>query len=333
METTDLLKRVRIIAVLMFISLRIMNGQDRIITIQNDTIHCRIVSISSTNIQYEQRIEGYTIGKFIPIEQVLTYLRRSQQGEINTFEQTGSNAPKPEHRWVIGVYPGGGSILASTANDENEMIAMGIPKSQAVDYNKKLKQGWSIGSDIHYMFSDYFGLGAKYSLFTSSVQKDFTIQINNMSVSMIPEFACVGMNERMYIHYAGPSVIFRQWLDDNRTFQLTEMLSAGYVHYRDETRMDPNQYTFLYYPNMYGAPVAIYNILGESNTWGANVGLSVEYFPVPWLSVGVNAGFMYARLTKVDISTKETKQTVELDKKDYQSLARLDYSLGIRFHF
>ena len=314
-----------VFSLLLFLSLQIISGQDKIVTIQNDTIHCRIVSVSPTHIQYEQKMgNGYIIGKLISTEHVSEYLR-SASSEPNLRYSTDRQKIRPAYPWLIGIYLGGGSLLASTADDEKSMIDMGIPKLQAVDYNKKLKHGWSFGGDIHYMFSDDFGFGAKYSLFTSSVQKDFTVVLN----SMLPEYACMGMKEIQYIHYAGLSAIFRQWLDENRQFQLTETLSAGYVHYRNETRMDPNQYTFL---NIYGT-AAIYNILTESNTWGANVGISADYFPVSCLSVGVSAGFMYARLTKADVSTKETTQTVELEKKDYQSLARLDYLLNIRFYF
>ena len=328
MVSANLLKRMKklLFGILVFIPLQMASGQDKIITILQDTIHCRIVSVSPTRIQYEQTVEdGYKVGKSIPTEQVSVYLRSTSSSEPNPMYSIDRQRTKPAHSWLIGIYAGGGSLLASTANDEKDMIDMGISKSQAVDYNKKLKHGWSIGGDIHYMFSDDFGLGAKYSLFASSVQKDFAIAVN----SMLPEFACVGMKEIQYIHYAGPSAIFRQWLDEKHQFQLTETLSAGYVHYRDEMRMDPNQYTFL---DIYGT-AAIYNILTESNTWGANVSFSADYFPVSWLSVGVSAGFMYARLTKADVSTKETTQTVKLDKEDYQSLARLDYLFQIRFHF
>jgi len=238
-------------------------------------------------------------------------------------------APKPVHRWMIGIHPGRASQLASTADDEKAMIEMGIPKWQAAEYNKKLSHGWNFGGDIHYMISDNFGLGAKYMLFASSVQKDFTVSLN---YSYLPEFVCVGMNEKEYIHYVGPSVIFRQWLNKNRQFQLAETLSAGYVYYRDEMRMDPKQYSLISIP-ISGGYIPIYNYLAEGKTWGANVGLSFDYFPMPWLSVGANVAFMYARLTKIDLSTKETSQKVDLEKKDYSYLTRFDYSLGIRFHF
>ena len=319
-----------IFSLLMILPLQMVSGQDKIITMQRDTILCRIVSFSSTHIQYEQKVDGYLVGKFIPTEQVLTYLRTSPLAQIDPYDWASRQQTKPSkpvNRWMIGVYPGGSTLLASTANDENAMIASGIPKSQAVDYCKKLNRGWSIGGDFHYMSTDNFGFGAKYSLFSSTVKKDLTIAIN----SILPEFLCVGMDERMYIYYAGPSALFRQWLDENRKFQLTETLSAGYVHYRDETRIDPNQYSFISYPGLYG-PVPIYNVLTVGSAWGANATISADYFPVSWLSVGVNAGLMYARLTKMDISTKEMTQTVDLDKKNEQSISRFDYSLCIRFH-
>ena len=242
----------------------------------------------------------------------------SGQNKIFAFWQ---NMPEPEHRLVAGIHAGGGYLMATAVSNDNSMIKKGISASQANDFNKKLKYGWTAGGDIHYMFSDYIGVGAQYSLFSSSAQKDFLATIQ--PVSAISQYVHVGMNEMQYIHYAGPSVIFyRRWFDENKTFQLTGALSAGYVHYRKETRIDPTQYTAFYYS------------LNRGNTWGANAGVSVEYFPLSRLSVGINAGFNYARLTQVNEQTNdETTRTVESRKIDYsQSLARLDYSLIIRFH-
>ena len=325
--------KIFIVCVLFSVPLQIVKGQDRIITVQQDTVHCRIVSVTSNHIHYEQMEGRYAVGKFIPIEQVSTYFRSPQSSAPVSYKHGYRQIQIPTYRWQAGVHFGRASFLSSTANDERSMIDMGIPKSQAKDYNRQLKHGWSINGDIHYMFTDFFGLGAKYSFFTSSVQKDMTINPYGLfNYNNIPEFFSIGMREIQYIHHAGPSVIFRQRLSEKIKLYLAETLSIGYVHYRNEGRFDPNKYTFVY-QNMYGASVPIYNLLTEANTWGANVGLSAEYFPVSRLSVGVSAGFSYARLTKVDISTKETTQTVELEKIDYVSLARLDYSICVRFHF
>ena len=82
-----------IICLLMFIPLQMVSGQDRIITIQNDTIHCRILSISPAHIHYEQKAENeYVVGRFISAEQVLTYLRG----------QTDSQKPKLVNKHYLG---------------------------------------------------------------------------------------------------------------------------------------------------------------------------------------------------------------------------------------
>ncbi|MCL1937451.1 MAG: hypothetical protein FWF52_03525 [Candidatus Azobacteroides sp.] len=309
------MKKSLIALLLLLFSLQFLSGQDKIITIEQDTILCRIVAISPAYIHYEQKGENQqVIGKFIPTEQVLEFLRTTPSSETNPYLWIGDRQKiKPARPWLIGIQLGGASILTSSANDERAMINMNIPKSQASDYCKQLKQGWSFSGDIHYLLSNLFGVGARYSFFVSSAQQDFAIKANDY----YPEYMYLNIKEKQMIHYVGPSVIFQQWLDKNHKFQLNETLSAGYVHYRDEVRM------------MFPYP----NLLVEGNTWGANVGLSAEYYPVSYLSVGLNADLIYAKLTKLDYSTKEETQTVNLNKNDQLNLLRLDYSLSIRFHF
>ena len=307
-----------IVGLLMCIPLQIVSGQDKIITIQNDTIYCRIVSVSSTRIQYEQRVENqYVVGKFIPREQVLEYYQDPQSVEINSYYRTERQKSKPSHRFLVGAQVGASFLMKSSIEDKKKIMDnMGMSESQEKDYYNQLKRGWHLHGDIHYMESDNFGLGVKYSFFTSSAQKDF---IMNLYGEYLPTYVCVGLKEKQYIHYAGPSVFFRQWLGENKKFQLAETFSMGYVRYRDELRMD--------------ATFNLDNALIKGSTWGANCGMSLDYFPKSCLSIGANVGFMYARLTKLHFSDKESTQTVELPKEYYQSLSRLDCSISIHYHF
>ena len=49
-------------------------AQDKIITQQNDTIHCIITSISDGRVYFEQQAtDGTTIGKSMPVSQVSEY--------------------------------------------------------------------------------------------------------------------------------------------------------------------------------------------------------------------------------------------------------------------
>jgi hypothetical protein len=309
-----------IISLLIFTSLQIVSGQDKIITIQNDTIHCRIVAFSPTHIQYEQKMENRRmINKFIPMDQVSVYFRNPQSTiEINTYNRTERQKSKPAHRWMGGMQTGGSFSMASSDESWRSQTInnLGMTQVQVDHFNKQFKLGWHLNGDIHYMDTENVGLGVKYSFFASSAQNDFFVEVYSEE---IPTYVCVGMKVNQYIHYAGPSVIFRQWLGNQQKCQLTEMLSVGYVGYRDEFRID--------------ATFNFDNALIKGNTWGVNCGMSFDYFLKSWLSVGANAGFMYARLTELQISDKKSTQTGKLDSKYYQSLARIDCSLGIRFIF
>jgi hypothetical protein len=251
-----------IISLLVFIPLQIVNGQDKIITIQHDTIFCRIVSVSATHIQYEQKGENqYMVGKFIPTEQVFEYYRGGSFPEIKPSYRANKRLNGPERRRSIGMNAGGSYLLASTTDAEKELIDMGMPKSDVTDYYRQFKRGWHFSGEIHYLLFEYFGLGVTYTLFTSSTQKEFKIPVPSVSGF---QYLSLDIKEREYIHYAAPSVMFRQWLDKNRRLQLTETLSAGFVHYRDKMRM--------------GSTNAIINALAKSNTWGTKADLSLCYY-------------------------------------------------------
>lgn len=234
---------------------------------------------------------------------------------------------KPKHRWVIGISPGRSALLAANAIDANSLKEINIPKSLTNDYRHP-KSGWNFHSDVHYLITANFGLGAKYMMFTSSAQQNFTISTDDYTTPFysFPPYHTgmlyLGFKERLYIQYAGPSVISQQWLNQKHRFQLAETLSAGYVYYRNEMRQVST------YPNR-----MIPNHLVESGTWGVCSGLSFNFFPQTWLSFGVKADMMFARLTYLHLSTKDLDKTSKLGKNDYEYLTRLDYSLAIRFHF
>jgi len=76
-----------------------------------------------------------------------------------------------------------------------------------------------------------------------------------------------------------------------------------------------------------------YNLLTEGNSWGGSIQASIEYYPLSWLSVGVNAGFFTTTFKTVNVSNSDTSVEQRLDRADYLNMSRLDYSLGLRFHF
>jgi len=135
-----------IISFLILIPLQIVSGQDKIITIQHDTIFCRIVSVSSTHIQYEQKDENQDIvGKFLPTEQILEYYRNSQSSDINSDRQM----PKPvnKHYFGFNITPGIGKYIGrySSTWDEN-YFGVGVEYTNRLD-NTEVGAGLIISNE------------------------------------------------------------------------------------------------------------------------------------------------------------------------------------------
>ena len=207
---------------ILFLPLQIISGQDRIVTNQQDTINCLIISVWANHIEYQQKNEdGFMVGKFIPNEQVSEYFRKNQLENHLTF-----NKEKfiPERRFMFDIQVGGAIMLAFDANEEMKLLNMLAPNSQTKNYITQLKYGWNFSSDIHYLLSDKFGLGLRYSLFASSALQNFTLEYHTNT------YLCTELKENLYIHYLAPSLYFYQWIDDFQKFQFNQKLSAGYLY-------------------------------------------------------------------------------------------------------
>jgi hypothetical protein len=319
------MKRYIFSSLLLFVAAQIVNGQDRIITVERDTILCRIVSISNDWIRYEQQTEVESVGRFIPIAQVHEY-----QWHSRVFESNSRPLSKDISPLVFGLRFGGSLLVASSKASEKSMgDILGIPASQATDFHRKLKQGWTASADLHYLASDHFGIGVRYSLFFSQAEApSLVINTGYPAVSGVDTYYTIGFKENMYVHHIGPSFIFPIWLDRGKNCMLTPSLSIGYTHYRSELRIDPNQYSFISDPTK-----VVYNGLIEASNWGLGLGTSFNYFPLSWLSIGASAYFVYCHFSRVTVSTAGHTETQNLDRKDYQNLSRLDAALNICFHF
>ena len=342
-----------IISFILLLVFTYAQGQDKIITIQRDTIYCKIVSISLKFMKYEQESYNHAKATYsIPMEQVREYSLGLQPQESLPATITKGQPVKPSpavsdkkqsvkpspavsnkkqstesfERWRIGLDAGGSYLLKYLAGPTQAMVEKGVsPSSQADIFYKRLRKGMSAGGDIHYMFNPSCGIGVKYSLFYSSTQIDYDVNDVNSGVSY-------PANEKgsFTLHYVGPSFLLRQWLDANHKFRLNEELSLGYVFLRNEEHYDANQYLFT-------NPVTNetqYGILTEGKNFSGFFQLSFEYYPAPWLSFGVNAGItpvVFRSLNVRDNYGVGVKKYLGSD--NYFELSHLDYSLGLRFHF
>ena len=297
-----------------------MLAQDKIVTISGDTILCRIVSISNDHIVYEQQIDKKNIlGKTILLSEVGEYFREPYTQLTNGLFSSRA----PEKVWLLGLSVGGGHLPWLLENVTEESAGNS-------DY-KKMDDGFALNANVHYLVTQNVGFGIQYSFFTSGYKGNYPTMIE----LSYPIYSNSTIRERQYIHYAGISVLFRQFLDGNHKFSLNETFGGGLLLYRAESQSS----TFLpYTTGFYTTSFSNFsqNALVTGQTFGASLGISAEYKILPYLSVGFGGNLLYGKLSKAGGEYKTSfgdfGKFSDQDLDNPLKLSRIDYSLLIRFH-
>lgn len=320
---------------LFFGSLAAAKAQDKIITINQDTIECRIVSVNAERISYEQKTsDKYVVGKSIATSDVLQYFRAGKSDSFGQmFNHEKVKRERPEHRWLFSMQGGLARSSTDYTDFKNGLISSGNSASAVDDYFRKLENGYHVNTSLHYLVTSFLGLGVDYNFFYSASKGMFLSQAyGKLSV---PLYVNIGMDERLYSHFVGASFLFQQFPDKKRRIKISETLSPGIVMLRNESR--DNQYTTYWgAPDYYNSQPPQYydqtNSIVTGNTFGAKGSLSIEYALTPQLSAGLAGNFMRAKLKK--ISTKNSA-TITKDQKLEKSLniSHLDYGFIVRYNF
>lgn len=293
------------------------NAQDKIITVNQDTIDCRIVSVGTEQISYVQKSsDGQSLGRSISVDQVVYYSRKPQPATYR------ARSWKVERPWLFRANLGGSWMPWLLEDDE------GLTGSE-----KKLAKGFYLNASGHYLFTESLGIGMQYSFFCSKADSDYPAGAG----TYLPIYYMLNEKVKQYVNYVGPSIIFRQYLDENKKFQLTETLSGGILFYRYESRISmqapysPSEES----PSVYSHSTT--NSLITGQTVGASLGLSAEYYITPSFSIGIGCDFFYGALKKVDIEQKDSSGYHESleggELNDPLKISRIDYSLNMSFRF
>jgi len=291
-----------------FISLSVTgHSQDKIITITNDTIDCKITRISRSTIFFDLNTNSVKTSGSLPVSKVLNY----------TISATGVTADKPKslssnpfERMRLGINGGGGYMLASSKKAEEAMTGQGIDAAKAKSYYRNLKTGWLANADLTFMITPDVGTGFKYKFFYTSGNVEDYIDFQD-GVHLI----YTNYGERIFVNYYGPMACYQSYLNAAETYRMTTTYSFGLTTYRNEAE----------YLNEY--------LLLTGRNLGTDFAINLEYYITDNLSLGAELSAFYSILRKVKITDGTNTQTIDLDKETYENLSRLDLSIGIRFYF
>ena len=295
-------------------------AQDRIISINHDTIHCSILSIDNDRIMYElKNKDGSITGRLMNLSQVEEYTRSPQSENNSKLLKLNTSKCRnvPENLWCFGLNIGGSSMPWYFDNIESS--------TPMPDYYNKLKTGFHINTSAHYMLTRFFGVGAEYSFFNTSFSGSMPTPYSSSIFLMVSE------KYRQYINYLGPSVFFQQHLGFRRKFILIESLSGGALFYRLE-----NQSTNPNVDNSGYSDVTTNSLL-TGNSLSAKLGLTAEYKLFRNVSVGLGGDYIWTSLKKANFESRgpnnHSSSTQNQELPNALNLSRIDYSFVLRYQF
>ena len=312
-----------------------VKAQDKIITIQKDTIECRIISVSADRISYEQKESpNKIIGKSIATSEVMQYLRSGQTEKIFDIGLQKKIWMHPENRWLFSLQSGLSHSFNNYEDFKNFLEVNDNPDSEVNDYIRKLKNGYFVNPGFHYLLTNFLGVGADYSFFHSETSGEFIIKITDYSGYNLPIYQTYTQNEKLYIQFAGASILLIQNPGKKKSFRISETLSPGIIFFRDESRS--KEYQVFWGSNDYydGQSPQYYDYSNAASTgksFGFKGGLSFEYSISSRFSAGVTGNIVLSKLHK--ISVNGSRYNTENQKLEKQiDISRFDYGISIRYN-
>lgn len=289
------MKKATTLLLLLLFSYFSVLSQDLIVTNNNDSINCKITKVKTDNIYFTFKHKDEYRSTLIPVTNIKTH-------QFDYFQT--SEVPKDK---VVGYknYQQFRFALNGGYSYQTAKVAESVP-ADFKDYVKDLKSGYHFGGDLSYYFTEALGFGLKYYLFK------FSNNLDNIYVEDIDGNRTYGkMSDDLTISFIGPSFSTRLLNHDkNNAFLMN--LSLGYMGYKNN-KVIVNDY------------IMTSSTMGLALDIGYDIGLSEN------LSLGFQISFLSGALFEYDWNDGSTTETIDLEESEYESLNRIDFSVGLRF--
>lgn len=282
------------------------SGQDRIITLNNDTIECRINRVTRSDIHFDVNTNGVTTSGTIPLSGILSYsINPSATGKRKANPVVNSSFP----RLRVALSGGAGYLFSSSEKAEESMVEWGLTPASAEAYYKDLRTGFYGSGEIAWMFTPQLGAGLRYKFFdTSADTEGFFDPLDGMYLFYAT------YSERIYVNFVGASVLYSEPVGVGGKLRVSCSLSAGLALYRNEAEMFQG------------------NFLATGNSFGMDGAVGLEYHLTPAVAVGAELSSFFSQLKKFEITDGSTTETIEFEVDEIENLSRVELSLGIRFY-
>lgn len=176
------------------------------------------------------------------------------------------------------------------------------------DYFNKLRSGWHYGFETEYFINDYFGIGAKYTMFNTKQEADSIV------VEFFSSKFYIDISNDMSINALSPMVFGKLPLLQNK-LSLTAGIGPAWLFYRN-----------------IGKAVGD-SVMLKGSSPGLSSSLRISFEVLPNLQVGLQGNYIHAFLKEFTQDDGTTQQLITLEKENYQNISRIDFSFGLFYTF
>jgi hypothetical protein len=281
-------------------------AQDKIITISNDTIDCKINRVSPNAIYYVIIANNDKISGKMALRNVLSYNILNLSSE-DISENANRNK---EDRMRLGVSIGPGYLIGSTKEAVDQMVGQGFTTSQAKTYYNDMKLGTSVAADLYFLISPGYYCGVKYKfLYNYCNTEGFVDPQDNVNLYFTT------YSEKIFVNFYGASIYYQKKAGSKKPLMLNSTVSVGLTTYRNEA----------------GFLESYYLLTGKSP--GGDFTIGFDYFIARRISIGTELSLFISSIRKMKISDGFSTSTIKLEKENFENLSRMDLLFGIRIFF
>lgn len=286
-----------VVLFLFVFSAQTLKAQDLIVTLEGDSLNCRISRIMPDKVYFTYKHQNEIRSVFLPKTHIV-FSKKNFYTE--TLVPAADLVVKEDFcRWRLEVDGGVLYRLGETPSDVTSSMR---------DYYKDYKSGVGLNLGVQYFTSENLGFGFLYNHFNSKA-----------SVSMYNDWDADGVytndfiSENVSIDYYGP-VSYTRFYDKFKKNALVTGFGIGYLDYIDKSAFGSNYFRLL------GGNVGIYFSIG----YDMKLTKSTE--------LGIKLGLVGGTLTKMTYASDNYTETVILDKDSRESLSHIDFTVGLRFN-
>ena len=288
-------------------------AQDLIVTDKGDSLNCKITDIKESYIYFTYKADNEIRSTLLPVWQIPFY-KQNYFPQPDLTLKVPENSPEYVANKTKKAYAKKGDYKSVRINFDGGFSYSIVKLSKDLDpffddYFKKLKSGRHLGGDFGYFISESFGLGLRYSNFNTKNELKNVIATN----STTGQVKSGNISDNITINYFGPNMFLR-YTSKDKMRSIIGSLSLGYMGYKDKVVFLGEKYSY------------------TGGALGSVLKLEADFMIDRNIALGIGFGYIGGSLGQVEETYKSKTTTIKFKVGEFESLARIDLSVGLKIY-